>query len=69
MAALSEVVEAWMEYVGPKEARGLMKVLAARAATPASTVVGIRQAADARHALNARTWLQGRVLVWLMRHG
>lgn len=72
LEALNEIVEAYFDFSGNKEARGVMRALAARVATPVQSpkVVPMRGRAEVTSdQLAAKAWLQERLPVWLHRHG
>jgi hypothetical protein len=72
LEAVNELFEGFLDSLGNKEARGVLRAVAARVARPApsSTVVPIRgQPVDLAAPLAARAWLQERLPGWMARHG
>lgn len=68
LEALNEVIEAWLEFVGPKAARGFLKVLGERLSRPPSNVVRLRRR-EVQATPEVRAWLLEQLPKWLVRHG
>jgi hypothetical protein len=68
MAALNEVLEAFLSHLGPKASREYLRAIAGRIESDPSAIP-IRNPTSAADTLAARAWLQQRLPSWLTKHG